>query len=264
MRTLLNFISLLLVTALFFASCKKDEREGCTDPKANNYNTLAKKDDGSCEYTDSTFTIWNNGSSGFWGDEFTGSFEVKSCYTDTTTIFLNPDSTFIPADTTYIAADTTATPPTPADTIITPADTIINGDTYLLVNSDSLGNYQLIIQLLNKRSAVDFVNGYLIFDARLHPDANIGSFGVIIHGNHLNLGGKNCETFLQSDPVNVFTSTLDTNFFTEVAIPLTDFSNRHMKNIDLVFGVKGTNATPNTRLIILNNIRWVSKKEEGE
>ncbi|MCO6499542.1 MAG: hypothetical protein J5I47_04075 [Vicingus serpentipes] len=265
MKTFINFIVLLIVTAISFSSCKKNEKEGCTDPTANNYSVLAEKDDGTCEYTDSTFTIWNNGSAGFWGNELTGSFEVRSCFTDTTTIFLNPDSTFIAADTTYIAADTTVTPPILADTIITPADTIIKGDTYLLVNSDTLGNYELIIRLLNKRNAADFVNGYLIFDAKMHPNAvlnNFGSFGVFIHGKHLNNGGKNCSTFLQSDPINIFTNTLDTTSFTEIAIPLADFTNRHMQNIDLVFGVKGTNATPNTPLVIINNIRWVSQKVE--
>lgn len=40
---------LLLSTSLF--SCKK---EGCTDATAINYNSEAKKDDGSCEYTDPT------------------------------------------------------------------------------------------------------------------------------------------------------------------------------------------------------------------
>ena len=32
-----------------------------------------------------------------------------------------------------------------------------------------------------------------------------------------------------------------------------------MQNIDLVFGLKGTNATPNTSLMMIDNVRWVAK-----
>jgi len=259
MKTLLNFILLLIISTVVFTSCKKNEKEGCTDSTAINYSTLAVTDDGSCEYVDSSFTIWNNGVTGFWGDKFTGSFEVKSCLTGTTTIFLNPDSTFIAPDTAYIAADTTVTPTIPADTIITAGDTIIKGDTYLLINSDSLGNYELVIRLLNKRSATDFANGHLIFDAKLHPSATINNFGVFITGKHQTLGGKNCSTFLQSNSINVFTNELDTSSFNEVSISLTDFTDRYMQNVDVVFGIKGTNATPNTPLVIINNVRWTAK-----
>lgn len=39
----------LLGSAMMFTSCKK---KGCTDPLANNYSVDAKKDDGSCQYSD--------------------------------------------------------------------------------------------------------------------------------------------------------------------------------------------------------------------
>jgi hypothetical protein len=42
------YISLMSVSTLTFIGCKK---EGCTDPTATNYNEKAKKDDGSCTYT---------------------------------------------------------------------------------------------------------------------------------------------------------------------------------------------------------------------
>ncbi|MDB4534705.1 hypothetical protein N9242_07525 [Vicingaceae bacterium] len=251
----ISFITILLVTILI--SCSKSEKEGCTDEVALNYSNLAVNDDGSCEYLDSTFTIWENGQLSYWGDPITGGFEVKSCVTDTTTILLNPDTTITLADTLI---DNLVTPP---DTTITPGDTTIIGDTYLLVNSDNSGNYKLIIQLLNKQGATDFKNGNLIFKAKLHPHADINNFEVIIHGNHLNSGGINCDDFHFSDPKTIPSTVLDTNNFKEVSIPLVSFTNRHMQNIDLVFGIKGDNAAPNTPLIIISSIKWEVKNGEN-
>ena len=245
-------------------SCKKDVRKGCTDPNSLNYNVLAEEDDGSCEYLDSTVTILSNGTLGYWGSSSTGGFSIESCYTGISTIFLNADTTIVPADTVITPADTiiTVTPPDtviiPADTTITAADTTVTGDTYLLVNSNADGNYALIIKALNKRSALDFKNGYLIFSAKLHPESNITTFDVIINGNHINFGSSFCEDFRQSDPVAVPTSILDTTSFKEVTIPLTNFTNRYMQQVDLVFGIIGSNATPNTPLIIISDIKWVS------
>ena len=132
----------------------------------------------------------------------------------------------------------------------------------MLLSSDAEGKYQLIVQLLNKKNAAEFKNGYLIFNAKLHPDALISTFEVMIHGNQLNAGGSNCGVFLQSDPLTVSTNILDTNSFKEIKIPLTDFTNRYMQDINLVFGLKGINATPNTNLMMINSIKWVSRLED--
>ena len=64
---------------------------------------------------------------------------------------------------------------------------------------------------------------------------------------------------MQSDPVYILTSVLDTTNFQEVTVPLTDFSNRYMKEIDLMFGVKGSGASPNTPMIIINSVKWESR-----
>ena len=64
---------------------------------------------------------------------------------------------------------------------------------------------------------------------------------------------------MQSSPVFVLTSALDTASFQEVTIPFTDFSNRYMKDIDLVFGIKGSGATPNTPLLVINSVKWKSR-----
>ncbi|NQX99180.1 MAG: hypothetical protein HRT73_15075 [Flavobacteriales bacterium] len=153
MKSFFKYIAFIIITSFAFYSCSKtEEKEGCTDSTAINFSSLAVMDDGSCEYSDSSFTIWENGEAGFWGDPITGAFEVKSCHTGITTIFLNPDSTFILPDTII---DNAVTPP---DTTITPADTLITGDTYLLVNSNSSGNYELIIQVSRTNGIVEVSN----------------------------------------------------------------------------------------------------------
>src|SRR5690606_28334279 len=127
------------------------------------------------------------------------------------------------------------------------------------VNSDSMGNYALIIKLLNQRSAIEFKKGYLIFDAMLHPDAyNSGfdDFGLMIYGNQSNFGATHCEEYRHSTPLSIFNSALDTSSFQQIVVPLEDFDKRYMQMIDVVFGVKGENAPANTNLLIFNNIKW--------
>jgi len=260
MQTKYRFFTLIFfIFILAFSSCSNDEiRKGCTDIGATNYDNLAKEDDGSCVYLDSSFTIYSNNKLGFWGNPVTGSFSVNACFTNETTIFLDPDTVITPEDTII---DNNVTPP---DTTIVPADTTINGKTYLLVNSDANGEYALVIKLLNKRSALEFKNGYLIFDAKLHPDAfdtGFNNFGLMINGNHLNLGADFCSEYRHSNPLEVFTSALDTNSFKQVIVPLLDFQQRQMQVIDLVFAIKGANAPANKNLLIINNVKWVTNLE---
>lgn len=46
-KQILSLATIALLGSLTFSSCKK---EGCTDPKATNYDEEAKEDDGSCEF----------------------------------------------------------------------------------------------------------------------------------------------------------------------------------------------------------------------
>lgn len=46
-----NLLYLLLPILFVIASCSEDPIPGCTDPAANNYNSLATESDGSCMYT---------------------------------------------------------------------------------------------------------------------------------------------------------------------------------------------------------------------
>ena len=88
MRTFYKLIFATVILTTIFISCSKDEdKGGCTDNTALNYNTLAVIDDGSCEYIDSSFTIWENGELGYLGSPSTGGLEVKSCETGVFILF---------------------------------------------------------------------------------------------------------------------------------------------------------------------------------
>jgi len=112
------------------------------------------------------------------------------------------------------------------------------------------------MRLLNPQDGSDFSNGQIVVEAQLHPSAiGLTNFDATIHGNLLNQG-TDCGTYLSSEPVGVFTSPLDTTSFNPLVIPLTEFARRNLTALDLVFGVNGTGAVPNSPLIIISEIRW--------
>lgn len=57
---LIVLVAMVGLTLATFTSCKK---EGCNDPNANNYDSKAKKDDGTC-----TYPVINVGTTGNSGD----------------------------------------------------------------------------------------------------------------------------------------------------------------------------------------------------
>ena len=56
MKKTFKFFSIILVLTGIFCTNTGCKREGCTDPKAKNYDSKAKKDDGSCTYDSVTPT----------------------------------------------------------------------------------------------------------------------------------------------------------------------------------------------------------------
>lgn len=82
MKSIISFA--LVLGALTLSSCKK---EGCTDENATNYNSKAKKDDGSCSYPDAAQTVGKASImlEHIW-DESTGTeFELNTAYVHPTT-----------------------------------------------------------------------------------------------------------------------------------------------------------------------------------
>ena len=140
-----------------------------------------------------------------------------------------------------------------------------NGQIFIFARTFSTPKLKEFFQELKKRKKVVFFEtDDLVFDAKLHPDAfntNFNNFGLMINGNQLNLGADFCSEYRHSAPLEVFTSTLDTNSFKQISIPLLDFKQRQMQVIDLVFAIKGVNAPANKNLLIINNVKWVTNLE---
>ena len=74
-----NSLIYLGLVSLFFISCQS--REGCTFPQADNYNSEASIDDGSCYYSGQTVLWYNQEAADFLandGAEWIYYYEVSS------------------------------------------------------------------------------------------------------------------------------------------------------------------------------------------
>lgn len=75
---MIRLIMLLFIFSIFTFSCKK---EGCTDPQADNYNTNANTDDGSCTYPLDELQIKMNTSYGTQNFYLDSSYQTDEGYT---------------------------------------------------------------------------------------------------------------------------------------------------------------------------------------
>ncbi len=220
-----NLLIGALAIGLGLIGCKNpDPVKGCTDRVAENFNYLAVEDDGSCIYTDTTIQLWNDGQFGFFGDQSTGGLILSTCagVADTSRAFI--DSTSLD----------------------------------LMIVSDTMGDFGFNLSIANKKSAENFKNGYLVFDAMLPKNSPLQYFDILMEGNNC-FDINNCLHICQSGGVTITTYQLDT-LMTKVVIPLNDFHGRKLTDFTNVMTLRQTAGKSDTVLVI-NNIRWTTMPE---
>lgn len=226
----LHKIIIPLLSIILLASCEEPKpRAGCTDPTALNYNPLSEVDDGTCEYTDSTITIWNEGKEGVWGSSSqTGHIEMQTCFG-------------------YSITDTTDTFPGEG----------------LIIIKDSAGDFGIASRVINSQDARSLGNGHLVFDLLVPASSNLENFDVFIHGKNCS-DIKMCDDVCRSGGVTISTIEIDSVGFTEVAIPLLEFENRYLQKLHTPFGFRENVQGGNDTVMVINNIRWETLYEAEE
>lgn len=216
-----------LATLFFFACTKKVEKVGCMDSLASNYSTLAKIDDGTCEYDLREQVIWSNGVTGAWDENF-----------------LEGGIAILPCIGSY-SVETIGT-----DTSGAPLRAIV-------VRKDSSNRFGLVGRLVNQQDARAYKNGYLRFDAMLPTGSGLAVLDVHIQGGDC-FGLGQCSNLCRSGAQQIVTYYLSDTAFTEVAMPILDFPNRKLAQVDNLFMFTKVVPTGTDEVLILDNIRWTS------
>lgn len=235
MRALVNKRSTLLLLASFlflFTACREEEKgvKGCTDPEASNYDpTAIEADSASCEYPDEPGDqiIWNEGDKGEWnGEEFLGVINVSDCKGSLDTMTLNPN------------------------------DTVDPGPFSMLVERDSNDQFGLVATLTNKRDLSAYEGGELRF-RMLDPDSLRSgfTFRVFVHGKICNKNHIPCESVCSSRYVNVATDALNDSTVKRVSVPIPEFDDHSLEDVDHVMGIRGELSSGSDTVFAISEIR---------
>jgi hypothetical protein len=170
-------IIVCLITLILITSCNKN---GCTDPLADNYSSTAKKDDNSCKY--SVASNWEMSTYILNGVDETSYYSHYKlhCYSDssfwtqsliiddtlTRDTSLSYTTIFMP-DTLITLSDTTI-----YDTLITLIDTIYTDTTITLIDTLIYGGWiaqidtQIVDTLIFDSLTIDIIGNYSINNAK--------------------------------------------------------------------------------------------------
>ncbi len=210
-----------MLGAITIASCTRNEEiTGCTDHLAENHNPRATVDDGSCTYPPDEQVIWKDGVAGGWnGDIFSYGIVPELCY-----------------GMLVFDADTSA------QTHLTRLITDVNGD------------LQLQFKLINPVSASNYIEGNLRIDLALPEGVSLPLVDIYIHGKIADSDGV-CPGYVRSDFVQVSTQALGQTPHA-LSIPLRDFEQMRLGDIEVMVGIEIKNAQPNSEVLWINNVRW--------
>ncbi len=204
-------------------ACEEEtERVGCTDWRASNFDANAQVDDGSCLLPDDMQQIFLDGQFGGWdGDSLSAGYVLTSCKGAFQMVTITGDST-----------STTA----------------------LGIMSDSNGEYNLAIQLVNPVDAGYYGDGSIKFDIQKGIAQNFPTFDTYIYGNNAVTDGT-CWQQRRSDFTMLSALSLSDTAFSSVSIPLPQYSSRAMNGLTVVFGISGE-AQPDQEVMLINDLRW--------
>ena len=218
--TTISFCFMLLA----LSSCREDERRvGCTDPRALNYDPLAEISSNTCEYPQKTQMIWNNGLAGSWEDEqFTGAILISTCFG-------------------YLGFDTL----TPDSTTEIPV---------MVLSRDEQDRFGMKAEITNRRDVDEYTDGFLLFDVMLADSNNVITFNTYLHGT--NCPHTNCDATCTSERVAIATNNLNDSTFTTVVVPLSEYVNKSLLDMNLVFAINDTIGSGNDTVMFIRNIFW--------
>lgn len=219
----IKWISLTIVFAgIFLISCDREEEiEGCTHHLAENHDPRATVDDGSCTYSDESQLLWKDGVPGGWNGNLT-------------TYGIVP----LVCAGTFEAQQDSALVSSP-------------GQLY----TDTTGRAHVQFRLLNPRTARNYYEGFVRFNVMKPEGSDLDIFEVYVHGKRPQ-NEVSCGAFNRSQKVQLSALALSSTEEFEVAVPFSDFGDIMLADIRVMFGVEVINASPETEVLQINNIRW--------
>ena len=127
----------------------------------------------------------------------------------------------------------------------------------IVVSKDSANRFGLVGRLVNQQDARAYRNGYLRFDAMLPNGSGLAVLDVHIQGADC-FGFGQCSMLCRSGAQQIVTYYLSDTAFTEVAMPILDFPDRKLAQVENLFTLTKVVPTGGDEVLILDNIRWTS------
>jgi hypothetical protein len=212
----------ILVCSMMFVSCDRDEEiSGCTDHLAENHDPRATVDDGSCTFSADQQIIWKDGVPGGWnGNLVTYGIVPTTCF-GTMTVLSDTSQASQPA----------------------------------LIVADEDGNARVQFELLNPRTARNYIEGFIHFDISKPEASSLTTLKIYTHGK-LPDNAPGCGAFNRSEWIELSVLAITSEEFQSVAVPFRDFDDLMLADVHVMFGIVLEGLAPGEEALSINNIRW--------